>query len=176
MMLGAISFDADACARDLVQNDQDVAREIREAFGSSVFDGSEISRSRLRQLVFSEVVSRRRLEGILHSRIRQRWLALLAEARASGETGWLLLEIPLLFETRAEESFDRTVVVAASTGVQMRRMMESRNLDAVVARQMIDAQWPMEEKVRLASHVLWNDGALEQFEEQTRLFAYLISR
>ncbi|MBV9672154.1 MAG: dephospho-CoA kinase, partial [Verrucomicrobia bacterium] len=68
-------FDADFEARRLTDQDSVVKEEIRSAFGNQVFgpDGN-LSRERLRDLVFHDLAARKTLESILHPRIRAAWI------------------------------------------------------------------------------------------------------
>src|SRR6202049_3696413 len=99
-------FSSDFEARRLTDSDLVVKEEIRAAFGGQVFDAEgNLARGRLRDLVFHDGSARKVLETILHPRIREAW-----RSRTGGD-GLLLAEIPLLYETGAEPSFDRIFVL-----------------------------------------------------------------
>jgi dephospho-CoA kinase len=101
-LLPAPAFDADACAREMLQNDDAVQREVREAFGPEVFAASGlIDRPALRTRVFSEAADRASLEAILHPRVRAAWQGWVREQLQKSPGAVLLVEIPLLYETGA---------------------------------------------------------------------------
>jgi dephospho-CoA kinase len=170
VLLGAELFDADACVRELTDRDEAVRARIVAEFGPAVMGPDErVDRGRLRDMVFREPVRRRALEAILHPVVRRRWLERAAEARAAGR--WLVLEIPLLFETGAETHCDIVVVVACSQSTQRRRLQEGRGLAGGTAGAMLEAQLPLAEKMARAQHVIWNDSKIEILEQQARLLA-----
>jgi dephospho-CoA kinase len=156
-------FDADFEARRLTDVDLVVQEKIRSAFGAQVFDSEgNLARNRLRELVFHDAVARKTLESILHPRIREAWIG-----RARGER-LLLADIPLLYETGAEPYFDRIIVTACSCASQIQRLVHGRQLSESIARQMIQAQMPLEEKIRRADYLVWTDCPLDITEEQVR--------
>ena len=169
-------FDADQCARSLAASNSFVKERIRESFGAEIYDDAgTLRRERLREVVFADPARRKQLETILHPVIREQWIALAEQARKDKK--WLLVDIPLLFETRAQEHFDSIVVVACSQQIQLRRLMEIRKLDADTAMQMISAQLDMREKILHASHVIWNDGGESALHAQADALAgHLLQR
>lgn len=168
--LSAQVFDADRAAHELLGGDPDVQQAIRATFGDRVFgpDGKP-DRARLREVVFSEELQRRKLEDILHPVIRARWAALAEQTLRTG--GWLCVDIPLLFETGAETHFDRTIVIACSPETQRLRLQERRKLDAATADRMIAAQLDLSIKIKKADHVIWNDSTEACLEGQAGLLA-----
>jgi dephospho-CoA kinase len=73
--------------------------------------------------------------------------------------------IPLLFETKAESHFDKTVCVACSAAHQRHRLLE-RGWTIDQIRQRIAAQWPIDQKIARADFVVWTDGLLEVHAQQ----------
>lgn len=173
--MGARLLDADRVARELLESDGDVRRQVRLAFGDGVFGpGGGPDRARLRELVFADDEKRRTLERILHPRVRERWTAAADTARATGE--WLVVDIPLLFETGAERLFDKVIVVACGAAAQMDRLLNIRKLDRAIAGKMMAAQMDLGAKVSRAGHVAWNDGPQAALGEQAALLAAHLKR
>ena len=169
-------FDADRCVHDLLENDKQVGSRVLEAFGESIQEAGKISRPRLRERVFGNIEARQVLEQILHPMVRERWIERAKSARESRFPEYLLVDVPLLYETGAEAHFDRTILVAASEQDQMRRLTELRRLPASMGAQMIAAQMPMDEKIRRAHHVVWNGGSLELLRQQAHLLSSYLKR
>jgi dephospho-CoA kinase len=169
--LPAEVFDADACARVLVSCDESVRDAIRQQFGGSVFSSEgELLRQKLRNIVFQDETQRRALETILHPAIRRTWLERVQKIRQ--ESGWLFVDIPLLFETAAEKLFDAVIVVACSGAIQRQRLVEIRNLPIAIAEKIIAAQMPLSEKITRADYLIWNDGDLSFLEQQTTFLSH----
>jgi dephospho-CoA kinase len=157
---GVRVVDTDDLARELVEPGQPALEEIRENFGAGVLDGEgRLIRASLARLVFQDVAARGRLEGILHPRIRGRWLELLGTWRREGATHACVV-IPLLFETSAEKDLDEVVCVACTEKTQATRLA-SRGWTEEQIRGRVGAQLPLGEKIARSRHVLWNEGPLE---------------
>ena len=165
-------FDADQAAHQLVDLDLEVKREIRREFGSAIFSvDQELNREALRHTVFTDTAKRRALEQILHPRIRRQWSTEAETHRNSPD--FFFADIPLLYETGGEKLCDRVVVVACSYRTQLRWLMERTSLEHSTAEQMINSQMPLDEKIRRADHVVWNNGARAALAEQARSFVAL---
>lgn len=165
-------FDADLAARSLSELPE-VKQEILGQFGSGVFspDG-DLNRAKLRAIVLGDATKRRALEQILHPRIRRQWMAQAERHRNSPD--FFFADIPLLYETGGETLCERVVVVACSRKVQSARLAKRKSLKGSEAEQMINSQMPLEEKIKRADHVVWNNGdratLLEQAKELVALW------
>ena len=159
-------FNADEAAHVLLALSE-VKREIRAEFGSHVFsrDG-DLNRARLRAIVFAYPTKKRALERILHPRIRRQWRTEAKGHRNSPK--FFFADIPLLYETGGESLCDRVVVVACSEKVQVGRLKKRMSITASEARKMMKSQMPLEEKIRRADHVVWNNGDRTSLMEQVR--------
>ena len=164
-------FDADFAARSLADLSE-VRQEILGEFGSEVFspDG-DLNRAKLRAIVFANATSRRALEQILHPRIRRQWMAQAKKYRNSPD--FFFADIPLLYETSGEGWCERVVVVACSRNVQLDRLAKRRSLKNSEAEQMINSQMPLEEKIKRAGHVVWNNGDHATLAEQAKMLVAL---
>ena len=168
-------FDSDACVHDLLATDDTVRDAIVAAFGpESCNEAARPDRVKLRTLVFGSEARRKTLEAILHPIVRTRWTALAETARASGE--WLLIDIPLLYETGAEAHFDRIIVVACHPDTQLCRLTRDRGLAPDTARGIMAAQLDLGEKIKKADHVIWNDSTVPNLDGQSRLLAAWLRR
>jgi dephospho-CoA kinase len=160
-------FNADEAAHVLLARSE-VKREIRAEFGTDVVSRQgDLNRARLRAIVFADPNKKRALERILHPRIRLQWRTQAKSHRDS--RNFFFADIPLLYETGGENLCDRVVVVACSDRVQLSRLRKRMSLKSAEARQMINAQMPLEEKIRRADHVVWNNGDRRSLAEQARL-------
>ena len=162
---GAKVSDSDQLARELVEPGQPALAEIAGAFGDDVLreDGS-LDRAKMAALVFNDSTAREKLEGILHPRIREAWQARLDGWAAAGEQ-LAVAVIPLLFETRAEANFDRTVCVACSPEAQRERLRERGWSDDQISSRL-EAQMAVDEKMKRSDHVVWTDGTIEAHAAQ----------
>lgn len=145
-------FDADAAVHQLQAKDGAALPAIGAAFPGTVA-ARALDRARLRDAVVGNDAAMRRLEAIMHPMVRALERRFLARARRAGACA-AVLDIPLLLETRAGRKLDLIIVVSAPRSVQVarvrqRRGMSTAQVDAIIARQMPDAQ-----KRRLADLVV----------------------
>jgi dephospho-CoA kinase len=162
---GAQVIDTDELARQLVEPGQPALMEIQAVFGKSIVapDG-RLRRDELAQIIFPDSAARKKLEDILHPRIRERWLAQVETWRRENRT-LAVVVIPLLFETKAESHFDKTICAACSAAAQRERLL-ARGWTPVQIQQRLAAQWPVEQKIARADFVIWAEGALDVHAQQ----------
>ena len=159
-------FDADVAAHALPKLPE-VKQEILGQFGSEVFSPEgDLNRAKLRAMAFADATKRRSLEQILHPRIRRQWMAQAERHRNSSD--FFFADIPLLYETGGETLCERVVVVACSHKVQLERLVKRISLKGSEAEQMINSQMPLEEKIKRAEHVVWNNGDRATLMEQAK--------
>ena len=170
---GAQVVDTDELARQLVEPGQPALTEIQAEFGKSIVasDG-RLRRDELARIVFADAGARKKLETILHPRIRERWLAQVEIWRRENRA-LAVVVIPLLFETRAESHFNKIICVACSAPTQRQRLL-GRGWTPKQIKQRLAAQWPVEQKISRADFVVWTDGALDmQARQLERVFVKL---
>ena len=156
-------IDTDILARELVKPGQPALAEIVAAFGSACLDASgALNRGYLRQTVFADPAQRRRLEAILHPRIRRA----LAERLATLTASYCLVVVPLLIETAMADLFHRILVVDIPENLQVQRVMARDYVDETHARGIISAQATRAQRLALAHDVLDNSGSLREIEDQ----------
>ena len=170
---GAQVVDTDELARQLVQPGQPALAEIQAEFGKKVIapDG-RLRRDELARIVFADAAARKKLETILHPRIRECWLAQIETWRKENRA-LAVVVIPLLFETQAESHFNKIICVACSAPTQRQRLL-SRGWTPEQIKQRLAAQWPVEQKISRADFVVWTDSALDAHAQQLeRIFVKL---
>ncbi len=162
---GVRVVDTDELARRLVQPGEPALAEIQKQFGVDIVapDG-RLRRDGLAGIIFADDAARKKLEAILHPRIREAWLAQL-ELWRKENCPLSVVVIPLLFETQAESHFDKIICVACSPAAQHERLL-ARGWDAEQIRRRIAAQMPVERKIARADFVVWTDGDMESHARQ----------
>ena len=138
---GVPLHDADAAVHRLHRGR--AVAPIEAAFPGTVVDGV-VDRARLGAAVLGKPEALRRLEAIIHPLVREEEQAFLARCRREG-AGLAIIDVPLLFETGGEGRCDAVLVVTAPAAVQRERVlarpgMSAEKLDAILARQLPDAQ------------------------------------
>lgn len=163
---GATIIDADILAREAVQVGSDGLTKIVERWGEGILraDGS-LDRGALRRIVFENPEALSHLNSIVHPAVEALRERELEEARQAGAQ-IVVYAVPLLFEVRLEESFDRVILIDAPQAAQLERLTTIRNLSEPEARNMIAAQMPSHKKVARSDYVLENDGTLNELHQK----------
>lgn len=165
---GAAVVDADVVAREVVALGTPGLQRVAEAFGDRVLlpDGT-LDRPALGQRVFGHPQELARLNAIVHPLVGERTLELFDAARGSGAEV-LVHDVALLVENGLAARYEAVVVVAATAATQLRRLVERRGMSEADARARIDAQATLPERLAVATHVVRNDGPVEDLEPQVR--------
>ena len=157
--LGVAVQDSDKVAHDILQGD--ARAEIEKEFGT-------IDRKKLGSIVFADNAKLKKLESILHPKVRQRNLDFIKTHPLS------LIEIPLLFETKAEEIFDFVIYVDVNEGTQKKRALARGGVTLEKLEHILSQQHKIspQQKRQMANFVIDNNegsdtlGQIKQIMEK----------
>jgi dephospho-CoA kinase len=156
--------DADAVVHRLY--DGEAAASIEAAFPGTV-TGGKVNREKLGARVLGKPDAIERLEDIVHPLVRAAEQAFLAKAERDG-VPVVVLDIPLLFETKGDERVDAVVVVSAPGHVQRQRAFERPGMSDDKLLAILQKQMPDEEKRRRADFVVDTSRGFEAARDQVR--------
>jgi dephospho-CoA kinase len=159
-------IDADELARQAVLPGSAGLAELTIAFGRSVLDAQgSLDRQKVADLVFTDEAMRKRLNAIVHPRVRELSVERVQKLDAAGEP-LACYEVPLLVESGLADVLRPLVVVSVPESVQIARTVARDSTTEQHARTRIAAQLPLERKVELADYVIDNSGSREATREQ----------
>ena len=162
---GVPCLDADVLAHGVMAPGTEAAAAIAARFGPDILgaDGA-VDRAKLGPMVFADPSARRDLEAIVHPAV---YRAIAAGVRAFELVGdaFVIVDVPLLYETGAEKDFDKVIVTACAPEQQIARLV-ARGLTGTAARQRLAAQWPTEKKTARADFVINTDGSFAETDAQ----------
>jgi len=166
--LGLPIVDADIVARDVVEPGTETLALIAEQFGQDILleDGT-LNRAKLGDIIFHEPAKRKILNDIMHPAIRQEMLR-QRDAYLEAGNKHVVMDIPLLFESKLQHYVERIIVVSVSEEVQLRRLMERNHLSEEDALARIRSQLPLSVKEQGADAVIYNNEDLAQTEDQLK--------
>jgi dephospho-CoA kinase len=163
---GIPTIDSDTLARAAVAIGTPGLAAVVARFGAQVLDrAGALNRRALADIVFADAAARRDLEAIVHPEVRlaiDAWFAAIHPERHP----FAVVAIPLLFEAGRERDFDSIVVTTCRPGTQLQRLMARDSLTEHEARRRIDAQLPLDQKVRRADYVIDTEGLLAETDAQ----------
>ena len=157
--------DADAVVHQLQKPGNRLYQLLVQHFGQKIIlENGELNRPLLASLIFSNPEEREWSKQTQGEIIREE-LTALREQLAQTEAIFFM-DIPLLFEQNYANWFDETWLVYVDRDVQVERFMKRDQLSKEVAESRLAAQWSLEDKKKLASHVLDNNGNRDQLLDQ----------
>ena len=168
---GVPVIDTDVISRALLEPGERAYSQVCAHFGERILDPSEsIDRARLRKIVFNDATEKHWLEAMLHPLIYQRSHdAILTHGRAD----YVLVVIPLMFETNFQSLVDRILVVDCPPEIQIERLMRRDGIDETLARKMLGQQLQNHERIARAHDLIANgsddadlEGQVEKLHRQ----------
>ncbi len=166
---GAYIIDADQIARELVQPHQPAWNELIRAFGKEILqeDGS-LHRKKLADKVFADPKQRKRLNQILHPRIKEEMDRRTKEIGQKDPEAIVVIDAPLLVELGNHHEMDKLIVVNSTQTQQIERLKDRDGISPEEALRILSSQMPLGEKVKLADFVIGNEGSLEETKKRAR--------
>jgi len=166
---GAYVIDYDHLARLVVEPDKPAWKDIIAYFGPEILSPDRtLNRSALGEIVFSDVKSRKALEGFTHPRIFDERDTLIKAIKAKDPFSIVVIDFPLLFELGLSKKFDKVILASVPRDVQLKRIIKRDGLQIKEAERRLDAQIPIEEKRSLSDYIINTNGSLDDTRNQVR--------
>lgn len=161
--LGVVVLDADAVTRELTAKGQPALEEIHRVFGDEAIDEQgELSRTFLRNRIFTDDEQRQQLEAILHPRVYD-YLATNSDSR---QDPYLIWVIPLLLEAESIDKVDRVLVIDCPEPVQKQRAMTRDKQSETQISRIMSRQVDRQTRLQRADDILLNDNNQIDIENQ----------
>jgi dephospho-CoA kinase len=169
-------IDADEIAREVVLPGTRAWKKIVEHFGPEALDEQGfVDRPALGRIVFGDPDKRALLNEFTHPPVIDEIANRLELLQCFD--GVVVLDVPLLVEVGAPRDYDAVLVVAAKPETQVERLQRDRGMSEAEAWARVDAQASLEDKLAVATHVVWNEGSLAELLAKTdRVAADLLDR
>lgn len=156
-------IDADVISHQVVEPGKPAYHEILRIFGPEVIDNDgQLRRDYLRQLIFNDPALKRQLESVIHPMVRQE-----IQTQADNiNSPYCIISIPLLFETSAENTVDRVLVVDIPENLQITRASKRDNVNETNIEKIIQSQFNRDNRLKLADDVIYNDKNMAYLKKQ----------
>lgn len=160
--------DADLIAREVVEPGKDAYQDIVATFGEKILQNDKtLDRKVLGNLVFNDVAKRKQLNAIIHPAIRKEMVRQRDEWVRNGKE-CVVLDIPLLYESRLTHYVDKVIVVYVDPEIQLQRIMDRDQSTEEEAKSRINSQIPVSEKAKKADAVIDNNRSKEESYRQLK--------
>lgn len=169
-------IDADAISHKITEKGSPALDRLREAFGNEYFtEDGELDRKKMASLVFNSPEDKEKLESIITLQVLIDMEKKLELLEKQGSAGTVFLDVPLLYESGADELTDAVWLVTADEEERIRRVMDR---DMCSRNEVLDRmrhQMTCEEKAKLADEIIDNsfgrDELYNRIEELIRKHA-----
>jgi dephospho-CoA kinase len=161
--LGAPIVDFDVLSRVVVEPDKPAWQDIVAYFGEQVLKQDRtLDREKMRDVVYKDMEKRKKLEGFIHPRLGAEFARLVEQYAGQDPNVIIQAVIPLLIETNMHPIFHHLLMVYVPEEVQVKRLMERDRISEELARSILRAQLPIEEKKGYCDLVIDNSGDLDE--------------
>lgn len=171
--LGHPVLDADAIAHQALVQGSPVIGEIVKAFGKNILSGENVDRKKLGSIVFSDPAKRECLEQIVHPFVQSQ---VRKEREKLKNHEWVFYDVPLLYEKNLQDQFDAVIVVASSREKQIERLKKRNFLSDIEIETRLNSQLPVEEKVKKANFVIWNNHGESELKKELEKILKILPR
>lgn len=166
---GAHVIDSDEIAHKAIAPRTSAWREIVNCFGKEVLNpNGTINRPLLGRMVFSNSQKRRLLESIIHPHVFSEQDKRKKAIRTVDPHAVIIMDIPLLIETRGHLRVDKVIVVSADRKTQLKRLMERNRLSRAEALSRVRSQMPLSRKKRYADYLIDGRRPLTEVKKEVR--------
>ncbi|HIS88261.1 TPA: dephospho-CoA kinase [Candidatus Avigastranaerophilus faecigallinarum] len=157
--------DTDKINHFILASDISAINEIKNAFAEDdILDlNSNISREKLGKIIFSVGWKKLKLEEILHKRIAAKVEEFYNE---NSKEDFVFVAIPLLFETKQEDNFDKIIFVSADYDVRLNRLIQRNGYTEKYAKTRIASQMKEDEKIKKSDYIIYNNSDLISLRKQ----------
>lgn len=164
--LGVQIIDTDVIARELVDNDHSVLEEITDAFGKIILDDDGLlDRNILAKIIFSQEHKKQQLEKILHPKIRTKVEKAIKIYRAKpNQPQYIIVVIPLLFETNFHQLIDKILVVIANEENKIKRIIQRDGRTPEDILSIIKSQVSDSKRISEADDIIENNSDIKELE------------
>lgn len=158
--LGAKVIDADAITRDLLTSNKKCINKVAKAFPSVILNSVKVNRLKLADIVFQHPRELNKLTKILYPEaLKQVKKQILSYKKQSK---WIVLDVPLLFESGWDKLADTTIVVKARRDQQFARITKRMGLTRKQINQRLKSQMTLKDKCQKADIIIDNSGSMQQ--------------
>ncbi len=160
--LGATVSHSDDLAKEILQNDAGILRQLAQRFGSTILDeAGQLQRHILAEKAFATREDQQFLNQLIHPQVRKATLARMETARQSNEL-LFIIDAPLLFEAGVDQITDKVLVVTADNVYRQDRIKKRSQISAEDFQRRDGLQLSIEDKINRADYVIYNNGSLSE--------------
>ena len=166
---GAFIFDADAVAKDILNNDSTAQGEIISEFGTDILNkDGKIAKEKLSRIAFQDEDLQLRLNTTIHPYVFRKIDSSFDKILEKGGHDVFCVDAALIYESGADAHMDYVIVVTSHLRLRTERVMERGGLTRDEFLRRLELQWPDEDKVNMADYVIHNNGTKKDLTNESK--------
>jgi dephospho-CoA kinase len=166
----AKTISADYIAHKIVDENREVKKELKRAFGRNIYTRSgKLKRKLLAKNIFADENKVRLLNRIVQPPLVGQIIDRIENARESNKYNLIGVDATLIFESNIEKMFDAIIVVTSKMSNRIERIKKRDNLHHKEIMQRIRKQIPIEDKVKWADFVVRNDDSIGSLKNNAKI-------
>ena len=170
--LGHPVISADDISKDILAGDSEVKSEVINNFGKQSFQGDKINKKFLADVIFSDPKKLKKINSILHPRVRKRIDSLSKEYFEKNNI--VFVEAALIFESKIEKLYDYVVLITASKDIRMERVTVAKKLSEADFDMRDSNQINEESKKKKADFIFSNNGSIDELKQKAFLLVKIL--
>ncbi|MBW1972312.1 MAG: dephospho-CoA kinase [Deltaproteobacteria bacterium] len=175
--LGAVIIDVDQVTREVIAPGTFAFNQVVESFGSQILTKEgKLDRKKLGSIIFSSPEKKRLLDNITHPKIWERVIDKVDKILKNNSNQVVLVDTPLLYETKSESFFNKIIVVYVPLEIQIKRLMNRDSLTFDEALKRINNQISIERKKEMADYVIDNSGTIYDTKKEVYKIFKILER
>jgi dephospho-CoA kinase len=169
--LGSYIFDADAEAKKILNDNENVQNDIIAEFGNDVLDHNGlIDKKKLANVAFQDEDHQMILNSIIHPFVFKELDKQFNDISIQNKHASFIVDGALIFESGLDQHLDFVILIASSLKYRIGRALKRGKLSREDILRRIDLQWTDEQKAEMADYTIYNNGTEKELEEKIREF------
>ena len=157
------SISADSTVKKVIDEDEFTKNELIKLVGKEIIDPNEaVDRKILREKIFNDDILKTKVENIIHPIVQKKIMSFVG----SSSSAYVVIEVPLIYETNSYKNYDRILVIDCSEHLQFERAMARDKSSRVQISNIIKSQCTRSERLSIASDVIRNTGTGDELKKK----------
>lgn len=160
---GAYLIDADQIVSTLYKYDKDLKKQVSELFGETIMMDDQLDRRKIVNIVTADKNKLNELNKIVHKRVEEE---IKKDIEANSKKGIIVLDVPIPTKTGFMDVCDVIIVVNSFIRNRIDRIMSRNGIPGYEAKKRMKMQISQKEYVKIADHIITNNGSIEDLKEK----------
>ena len=166
---GCKIINADAEAKNIIQNDKGLQKDLKRLFSADTFDKSgNLNTTHLAEQAFKDDEQTKKLNQLIHPKALKSLEEKIKKAALTGFYPIIIVDAALIYENNLQEKFDYIIVVNANIKNREKRVFERSRITREQFQNRINKQIDLNKKIEWSDYVIENNGSLDDLKNATQ--------